>query len=111
MRQAVFILPNIAKKERKRALRNDELMEKILRNPVRISAERKDAAGSELEIRIEGSAIGVMTTSLILFERLAKIIGRSGYKALVVWSADITRILTSALSDIEGRSDADGKKE
>jgi hypothetical protein len=52
-----------------------------------------------------------MVTSLILFDRLAKMIGRSDYTALVVWSADITRMLTSALSDTEGRSDADEKKE
>lgn len=92
-------------------MRNDELMEKILRSPVRINIEKKDVVGSDIETRIEGSAIGVMTTSLILFERLAKIIGRSDYNALVVWSADITRILTSALSNTEGRSDADEKKE
>jgi hypothetical protein len=98
MRQAVFILPNIAKKERDMKMNNDELMCKALRNAVKISVEKKAGSDGKIETRIEGSVIGVMATSEILVERIAKEISECGYNALVMWSAQIMRTLTEELS-------------
>jgi hypothetical protein len=111
MRQAVFILPNIAKKERNMKMNNDELMCKALRNAVKISVEKKAGSDGKIETRIEGSVIGVMATSEVLVERIAKEISECGYNALVMWSAQIMRALTEELSKHEERGNTDGKKE
>lgn len=89
----------------------DELMNKVFRNAVKISVEKKADSDNEIETRIEGSVIGVMATSEILVERIAKAISEYGYNALVVWSAQIMRVLTEELSKQLERGNTDGKKE
>ena len=89
----------------------DELMSEALRNAVKISVEKKADSDNKIETRIEGSVIGVMATSTILVERIAKTISEYDYNALVVWSAQIMRALTEELSKHEERGNTDGKKE
>lgn len=92
-------------------MNNDELMNKALRNAVRISVEKKADSDNKIETRIEGSVIGVMAASAILVERIAKSISECDRNALVVWSAQIMRALTEELSKQEERGNTDGKKE
>ena len=92
-------------------MNNDELMNKALQNSVIISVEKKADSDNKIETRIEGSVIGVMAASAILVERIAKSISECDYNTLVVWSAQIMRMLTEELSKQEERGNTDGKKE
>lgn len=92
-------------------MNNDELMNKALRNAVKISVEKKADSDNKIETRIEGSVIGVMAASAILVERIAKTISEYDRNALVVWSAQITRALAEELSKQVERGNTDEKKE
>ena len=92
-------------------LNYDELMSEALRNAVKISVEKKADSDNKIETRIKGSVIGVMVTSEILVDKIAKTINEYDHNALVLWSAQIMRVLAEEMSEPGRKGNTDGKKE
>lgn len=92
-------------------MNNDELMNKAFRNAVKISVENKADSDNGIETRIEGSVIGVMVTSEILVERIAKTINEYDHNTLVFWSAQIMRVLAEEMLEPGRKGNTDGEKE